>query len=79
MSGACKVPSDHGVKTDISGPKKIGHILLKIFFLKLNLQDEGQLYVNFLFYILIIYRICLLFQFLGRDIRMRIPSKWTRQ
>ena len=37
--------------------------------MKLTFRDEGHLYVNCLFYILIIYRKCLLFQLLGCGIR----------
>ena len=38
----------------------------------LKLYDEGHLYSNLLFYILTIYRKCLLFQFLGVDIHMQV-------
>ena len=41
--------------------------------LKLNFQDEGQMYANFLFYILIMLRKFFAFQFFSRAIRMQIP------
>ena len=44
----------------------------KMFFLKLNFQDEDQLYANCLFHILSLYRKCFLFQFLIGCIRMHI-------
>ena len=40
--------------------------------LKLNLQDEGQLYANCLFYILSLFLKCLLSPLLSRGIRMQI-------
>ena len=64
---------DNSSKRRHYGLKKC-HILLKIVLLKLNLQHEGQLYANCLIYILTIYHKCLLFQFLGRGIRMQIPT-----
>ena len=39
----------------------------------LKLHDEGHLYSNLLFYILAIYRKCLLFQFSGVGTHMQIP------
>ena len=53
--------------------QKTGHLLLKNLPLMLKLHDEGHLYSNLLFYILTIYRKCLLFQFLGAGIHMPIP------
>ena len=44
-----------------------------MLFLKLNFQDENQLYASFLAFILAIYRECLLYQFLSRDIQIHIP------
>ena len=58
-------------KIHISGYKG-GQNLLKNILLKLNFQHEGYLYSNCLFYILTIYRKCLLFQFLSCSIRMDI-------
>ena len=52
---------------------KNGHTLLKDVLLKINFQDKGHLYVRCLLYILTIYVKCLLFQFLGRGIRIHIP------
>ena len=49
------------------------HILIKILFLKHIFQDESHLQGKFLFYILSIYRKCLLFQFLSRGKRMLVP------
>ena len=43
-----------------------------MFLLKLNFE-EGQLYGNFWFYIIIIYRKFFDFQFLSREIRMCFP------
>ena len=37
-----------------------GHILLKTLILKLNFQDDGQLYVNCLFYVPLIVLIVLI-------------------
>ena len=50
-----------------------GPILLNNVVLKLNFQREGHLYANCLIYTLTIYHKCLLFQFLGCGIHMRIP------
>ena len=52
-----------------------GHILLKTLILKLNFQDDGQLYVNCLFYVPLIVLIVLIvffFQFFSRGICMHI-------
>ena len=44
-----------------------------MFFVKLNFQDEGQLFVIRLFYILPIYPKSFTFQFLSRGIRIYFP------
>ena len=46
--------------------------LWKMFFLKLNFQDEDQLYANCLFHILSLYRKYFLFQFLIGSMHMHI-------
>ena len=48
-------------------------IFIKKLLLKHNFQDEGHLCANFFFYVLTIYRKCLIFQFLSRGMRMHIP------
>ena len=47
--------------------------MLKNGLLKLNFQDEGHLYANWMFYILTIYCKSFLFQSLGCGLRMHIP------
>ena len=44
-----------------------------MFFLKLIFQAEDQLYVNFCFFILTVYRKYLLFQFFGWGLHMHVP------
>ena len=43
-----------------------------MFLLKLDIQDEGHLHANCLFYILFMYSMCLLFHFLSHGIIMHI-------
>ena len=45
-----------------------------MFFLKFIFQAEGPFYVNYLFYILIIYFKCLVFEFIRRGIHMHIVT-----
>ena len=52
---------------------KNGHILLKVVLLKHNFQDEGLLYDNWWFYILIIYSSHFAFHFLSHSLCMYIP------
>ena len=47
-------PIPTGIKIGRFISLKIGDILLKKILLKLNFLDEEQMYVNFLFYIIII-------------------------
>ena len=49
------------------------HILLKKLLVKLNFQNEGDLYANSLIFVLFIFCKCLLFWFLSRGIRLLIP------
>ena len=44
----------------------------KLFFLKINFQDEAKLYAICLFYILTVYRKCLPSQFVSRCIGIHI-------
>ena len=63
-----------GVQNGRKSLRKNGHILLKNLFFRLSFRDEGDLYANFLFDVLTIYRKCYLSQFFSRSIRIHIPN-----
>ena len=57
---------------DAKVAKKISHILFKNVLFEFIFRDEGPFYVNYLFYIIIIYFKCLVFEFLRCGIHMHI-------
>ena len=62
------IPILTGVHKGRINRKQSAYILIKKCTFKLNFQDKGLMYANFLISVLTIYRKCLLFQFLGCDI-----------
>ena len=60
----CTSPSYPMLQNDTLAAKNCHNLQIKIL-LKLNLQHEGHLFSNYLFYILTTFRKCLLFQFSG--------------
>ena len=70
-----KFKSYLGLKMDACLLEKTYILLKKLFFLKLNLQDESHLHANCLFCILVFYCKCFSFQFLycGIHIHSSIP------
>ena len=55
------IPSLTGIQNEHISSKKSPHNLLKNVLLKLYFQYEGHWYDNFLFFILTIYRKCVIF------------------
>ena len=55
---------------DASIAEKLGICLWNMLILNLNLKGEGHPFANWLFYILIFSRKCLVFQFLTCGVRM---------
>ena len=64
-----------GVQKGRISARKIGQILLKEVLLRINFQHEAHLYANCLFYIHYFCFRYLLFQFLSRGIRTKLPFR----